>query len=113
MATNKSEASELKRMGAKVHKNSGRGQVKGDGSLDEFIVDVKEYSKSFTISIDNWAKICTDTMKVDKSKSPMLQLVLRDGTRTIRLSVVEWSIQEDLIERARHDDNSLSGQRSV
>jgi hypothetical protein len=105
MATNKSEASELKRMGAKVHKNSGRGQVKGDGSLDEFIVDVKEYSKSFTISIDNWAKICTDTMKVDKSKSPMLQLVLRDGNRVIRLSVVEWSIQEDLIERAKHDNS--------
>ena len=106
MATNKTEASELKRMGAKVHKNSGRGQTKGDGSLDEFVVDVKEYNKSFTISIDNWAKICTDTMKVDKSKSPMLQLVLADGTRKIRLSVVEWSIQEDLIERAKANDNN-------
>jgi hypothetical protein len=110
MATNKTEASELRRMGAKVHKNSGRGQTKGDGSLDEFVVDVKEYNKSFTISLDNWAKICTDTMKVDKSKSPMLQLVLTDGTRKIRLSVVEWSIQEDLIERARvNDDNSPTG----
>jgi hypothetical protein len=106
MATNKSEASELKRMGAKVHKNSGRGMVKGDGSLDEFVVDVKEYNKSFTISVDAWAKICTDTMKVDRSKSPMLQLVLRDGDRTIRLCVVEWSIEEDLIERAKNNDNS-------
>lgn len=106
MATNKSEANELKRMGAKVHKNSGRGMIKGDGSLDEFVVDVKEYSKSYTISIDSWAKICTDTMKVDKSKSPMLQLVLRDGTRVIRLSVVEWAIQEELIERAKHDNDS-------
>lgn len=106
MATNKTEASELKRMGAKVHKNSGRGQTKGDGSLDEFVVDVKEYNKSFTISIDNWAKICTDAMKVDKSKSPMLQLVLRDGTRTIRLSVIEWSILEDLMERAEDSDNN-------
>lgn len=106
MATNKSEASELKRMGAKVHKNSGRGMVKGDGSLDEFVVDVKEYTKSFTISVDAWAKICTDTMKVDRSKSPMLQLVLRDGDRTIRLCVVEWSIEEDLLERAKNNDNS-------
>lgn len=106
MATNKSEANELKRMGAKVHKNSGRGMIKGDGSLDEFIVDVKEYNKSYTISLDSWAKICTDAMSVDRKKSPMLQLVLRDGGRTIRLSVVEWSIQEDLIERAKHDDNS-------
>lgn len=106
VATNKTEAAELKRMGAKVHKNSGRGVVKGDGSLDEFVVDVKEYNKSYTISVDNWAKICTDTMRVDKAKSPMLQLVLRDGNRTIRLSVVEWSIQEDLIERAKNDDNA-------
>jgi hypothetical protein len=106
LATNKTEASELKRMGAKVHKNSGRGMVKGDGSLDEFVVDVKEYNKSFTISVDTWAKICTDTMKVDRSKSPMLQLVLRDGDRTIRLCVVEWSIEEYLLERVKNNDNS-------
>jgi len=105
-ASNKTEASELKRMGAKVHKNSGRGMIKGDGSLDEFVVDVKEYSKSYSISIDNWAKICTDAMKVDKSKSPMLQLVLRDEGKVIRLSVIEWSILEDLIERADNNDNS-------
>lgn len=106
MATNKTEASELKRMGAKVHKNSGRGMVKADGSLEEFVVDVKEYNKSYSISVDNWAKICTDTMKVDKSKSPMLQLVLTDEGRTIRLSVVEWSILEELLERAKNNDNS-------
>lgn len=105
MATNKTEASELKRMGAKVHKNSGRGMIKGDGSLDEFVVDVKEYNKSYSISVDNWAKICTDTMKVDKSKSPMLQLVLTDEGRTIRLSVIEWSILEELLERANNNDN--------
>jgi hypothetical protein len=104
--SNKTEASELKRMGAKVHKNSGRGMVKGDGSLEEFVVDVKEYSKSYSISIDNWAKICTDAMKVDKNKSPMLQLVLRDGGKVIRLSVIEWSILEDLIERADNNDNA-------
>jgi hypothetical protein len=106
VATNKTEASELKRMGAKVHKNSGRGMIKGDGSLDEFVVDVKEYNKSYSISVDNWAKICTDTMKVDKSKSPMLQLVLTDEGKTIRLSVVEWSILEELLERAKKNDNS-------
>jgi len=104
MPNNKTEASELKRMGAKVHKNSGRGMIKGDGSLDEFVVDVKEYNKSYSVSIDSWAKICTDAMKVDKNKSPMLQLVLRDNGRVIRLSVIEWSILEDLIERLKDDD---------
>jgi hypothetical protein len=104
MATNKSERNELNRMGAKAHKNSGRGMIKGDGSMDEFVIDVKEYNKSYTVSVDSWAKICMDTMKVDRNKSPMLQLVLRDGDKTIRLSVVEWSTLEDLIERANNDD---------
>ncbi len=105
MATNKTEASELNRMGAKVHKNSGRNMIKGDGSTEEFVIDVKEYNNSYSISIDGWAKICTDTMKVDKSKSPMLQLVLTDGNKKIRLSVIEWPILEQLIERARVNDN--------
>lgn len=101
MATNKTEASELKRMGAKPHRNSGRGPYqKADGNTGEFIIDVKEYNKSYTISVDSWAKICTDTLKVDKSKSPMLQLVLTDGNKKIRLSVIEWAILEELIEKA-------------
>lgn len=103
-ATNKTEAAELRRMGAKVHKNSGRGMIKGDGSLDEFVVDVKEANKTFTLSQDVWAKICTDAMKVDRNKSPMLQLVIGEGSRKVRLSVVEWSVQEELIERAKNDD---------
>lgn len=103
-ATNKTEAAELRRMGAKVHKNSGRGMVKGDGSTDEFVIDVKEANKTFTLSQDVWAKICTDAMKVDKTKSPMLQLVIGEGNQKIRLSVLEWSIVEDLIERANNDD---------
>ena len=105
MATNKTEAAELRRIGAKVHKNSGRGQKKGDGSTDDLVVDVKEYGKSFSISIDAWAKICTDALKVDKSKSPALCLVIGEGTKRIRLGVVEWSILEDLIERANSGDN--------
>ena len=40
-----SERGELKRIGAKQHINSGRGPVKADGSLDDFVIDVKEYSK--------------------------------------------------------------------
>lgn len=104
-ATNKTEASELKRMGAKVHKNSGRGMIKGDGSIDEFVIDVKEANKTFTLSQDVWAKICTDAMKVDRNKSPLLQLVIGDEGRKVRLCVVEWSILEDLIERAA-DDNA-------
>lgn len=104
-ATNKTEAAELRRMGAKVHKNSGRGQVKADGNNSEFVIDVKEANKTFTLSQDVWAKICTDAMKVDRNKSPLLQLVIGEGSQKIRLSVIEWSILEELIERAEHNDN--------
>jgi len=91
-----SERSELKRAGIKPHKNSGRGAVKADGSDDEFVVDVKEYSKSFSITQDNWAKIVTDTMRVNRSKNPALMLVIGEGNKKIRLAVIEWNVFEEL-----------------
>ena len=91
-----SERSELKRAGLKAHKNSGRGMVKADGSDDEFVVDVKEYSKSFSITQDNWAKIVTDTMKVNRSKNPALMIVIGEGNKKIRLAVIEWNVFEEL-----------------
>jgi hypothetical protein len=95
-----SEAAELKRIGAKAHKNSGRGQYyKGDGNTDEFIIDVKEAGKSFTLNQDVWAKIVTDTLRTDKTKYPALLLAIGE-TQKIRLAVIEWAALEDLMERA-------------
>ena len=91
-----SERAELKKAGLKAHKNSGRGAVKADGSDDEFVVDVKEYSKSFSISQDNWAKIVTDTLKVDRAKNPALMLVIGEGNKKVRLAVIEWEVFEEL-----------------
>jgi len=85
-----SERSELKRIGAKPHKNSGRGMTKADGSLDKYVVDVKEYSKSFSVNQDVWAKIVTDTLKVDPEKSPVIMLVLGE-TKKVRLAIIEWN----------------------
>jgi hypothetical protein len=99
-----SERSELKRIGAKPHKNSGRGMKKADGSLDRYVVDVKEYSKSFSVSQDVWAKIVTDTLKVDRSKSPVIMLVLGE-TKKVRLAIIEWNEFEELREiRERHGE---------
>jgi hypothetical protein len=93
-----SERGELKKMGAKAQKNSGRGQFqKGDGILGSFVVDVKEYSKSYSISQDTWAKICTDALKHEKDKNPVIQLVLGNGS-VVRLAVVEWSLFEQMRE---------------
>lgn len=93
-----SERGELKRMGAKPQKNSGRGVYqKGDGVLGSFVVDVKEYSKSYSISQDSWAKICSDALKHESDKNPVIQLVLGDG-RKVRLAVIEWSLFEQMRE---------------
>ena len=70
---------------------------KADGTLDNFVVDVKEYSKSFSVSQDVWAKIVTDTIRVDPNKSPVIMLVLGE-TKKVRLAIIEWSEFEQLRE---------------
>lgn len=108
---NKLERNESKRIGAKQQKNSGRGQYqKGDAVLgqfdEEFVVDFKFAEKSVTLNENMWAKICTDAMKVDPNKSPMLYVVLGGKTR---LAVVEYAILEDLMEmryNGEHDKNN-------
>lgn len=73
------EASEAKRDGAILQPNSGRGShAKGDAKLGPFLVDYKEYSKSFSISKDVWAKICTDAVLKGKLQ-PALKVVLGDN----------------------------------
>ena len=108
---NKLERNESKRIGAKQQKNSGRGQYqKGDAVLgqfdEEFVVDFKFADKSVSLNESMWAKICTDAMKVDPDKSPMLYIVLGGKTR---LAVVEYAILEDLMEmryNGEHDKNN-------
>lgn len=77
MATIKTELYELKRVGATPVKNSGRGLKKGDGVLEPFLVDVKEYTNSYSVSRDNWAKLSMDSLQ-NGQRQPMLILVLGD-----------------------------------
>lgn len=98
-----SERGEAKRIGAKQHKNSGRGMKKGDATWRNYVVDFKEYSKSFSINENVWAKAVTDCMKVDKTKSPAIILVLGEGNRKVRLAVIELDELERLTD---NDDNS-------
>lgn len=86
-------------MGAKAHKNSGRGQYqKADGSIEKFVVDVKEYSKSLSLSEDMWAKIVTDCLRTDNTKNPLLMAVLGSGGRKTRLAIIEWEVLEEILE---------------
>lgn len=103
-----SEASEVKRDGARATKNSGRGQYqKGDAFLDIFTVDYKEYGRSFSISRDVWAKICMDAMR-NKQSEPALKVILGEGGNKIRLWVVAEHIIEDYIRlRQLEEDGAL------
>jgi hypothetical protein len=93
-----SERSEVKRDGAKAQKNSGRGDYqKGDAQWKKFLVDYKEAGKSFTLNKDNWAKICTDTFKVNRDMHPALKIIIGAESK-VRLGIIEWSILEELIE---------------
>jgi len=91
-----SERSESKRLGAKQHKNSGRNNTKGDASWHNFVLDFKECSKSFTLNQDVWAKVVTDALK--KSMDPALVIVLGEGTKKVRLAIIELDMLEQLLE---------------
>ena len=93
-----SERGEAKRINARLHKNSGRGKIqKGDAVWHDYILDFKEFSKSFSITRDIWAKVVTDTLKTDKTKSPAIMLILGEQHKT-RLAIIEWSEFERLVE---------------
>ena len=93
-----SERAEVKRDGAKAQKNSGRGDYqKGDAKWKKFLVDYKEAGKSFTLNKDNWAKICTDTFKVDRDMHPALKIIIGNESK-VRLGIIEWTVLEELIQ---------------
>jgi hypothetical protein len=101
LADKQSELRELKRMGAVPQKNSGRGKHdKGDGILAGiWMVDVKEYAKSYSLSIDGWAKTCTDAFRAGQ-KEPLLLVVLGEGKDRIRLvvhSLSDFESMKDMI----------------
>lgn len=90
-----SEKSESKRIGAKQHKNSGRGTHKGDATWENFTVDFKEVGKSFTLNKDVWAKAVTDAIR--NGNDPAIVVVIGDGNSKTRLAVIEMSLLEQII----------------
>lgn len=92
------ELAEIKRFGGTPVKNSGRGLKKGDATLGPFLVDVKEYEKSFSVSEDFWAKISTDSIS-NGLRQPALRIVLgKMGERRTRLWVIGDSMFDEMLE---------------
>ena len=94
-----SEKSESKRIGAKQHKNSGRGTHKGDATWESFTVDFKEVGKSFTLNKEVWAKATTDAIR--NGNDPAIVVVIGESGFKPRVAVIEMSILEQLL-----DDNT-------
>jgi hypothetical protein len=90
-----SEKNEGKRIGAKLHKNSGRNTKKGDASWRNFVVDFKEVGKSFTLNKDVWAKAVTDALR--SNADPAIVVVIGETQKT-RLAVIELSLLEQILE---------------
>jgi len=91
-----SERSESKRLGAKQHKNSGRGTHKGDASWENFTVDFKEVGKSFTLNKEVWAKATTDAIR--NNNNPAIVVVLGEEGIKTRLAVIELSLLEMILD---------------
>ena len=87
-----SERGESKRLGAKQHKNSGRGTHKGDATWENFTVDFKEVGKSFTVNAEVWAKATTDAIK--NHNDPAIVVVLGTSAPKTRLAIIELSLLE-------------------
>lgn len=100
-----SEESEAHRDGAKLQRNSGRGMfAKGDATWEDYVIDYKEYSKSFSVSTSVWRKACTDAFAVGLSKIPLIRLILDSDTR---LTIVETSHFNELVDKAKRYDRMV------
>lgn len=107
--TAKSEAAEIKRMGAKAQPNSGRGKVnKGDAVLDGYyLCDIKETMKGFTVSLESWAKLCTDAIR-SGNYEPVFNIVLgQPGAQRVRLYVITEDEFNDLRALRRRETNAI------
>ena len=91
-----SEKKEVARIGARAQRNSGRGILeKGDAVHEPFLIDIKEYAESFSVSRKVWAKISTDAFAAQQ-RVPALALVLGDKTK-LRL----WVVSDEMFEEMR------------
>jgi len=94
-----SEEAEAKRDGARLQKNSGRGQYqKADALQGDMSIDYKEYETSFGISKKHWAKACADALRNGLDYIPVIKVILGSGNNKVRLAVIEWSYLEYLKE---------------
>ncbi len=93
----RNEKREAKLDGAKLVKNSGRGEKKGDAIWDDdWLVDYKHNAKSFTLKKENWDKHSKDAWN-DGHYDPLIKVVWEDGSA---VAVIDWDAFTDLVMNA-------------
>lgn len=93
---NKMEKKEAKVDGAKLVKNSGRGEyAKGDAALGNYLIDYKFHgaSKSFTINSTKLRK-----HKADANREGKIPVFCIKFSEREKLAIVEWETFQSLIE---------------
>lgn len=92
----RNEKREAKMDGAKLVKNSGRGEAKGDATLDlgtfSFLVDYKHYAKSFTLNPKSWGKMVKDAWN-SQQREPLIKVCFEDGHQ---VAIVDWNLFKEL-----------------
>jgi hypothetical protein len=105
-----SELDEIKRFGGKPQRNSGRGVLqKGDAILEPFLVDVKEYDESFSVSRTVWAKLQADAFKAQhRQPAFMLALGSKETAGKLRVWVISDTMFKEMLQ-AWQEKNSEGG----
>lgn len=96
------EKREAKMDGARLVRNSGRGEEKGDAILTteygEWLIDYKHYQSTFSVSKKSWLKLAKDAWN-SKHKSPVIK-VCYEG---VELAIIDWGDFECLNEGYHFD----------
>ena len=91
----RTESEEIKRDKAKAVKNSGRGFMKGDAVLNEFVIDYKHNGKTYTLTRDAWIKMRKDSFR-NGHRHPCISVVLGDNSDT-KVAIIDWDVFIGLI----------------
>ena len=84
------EAKEASKDGASLVTNSGRGHLKGDAVLGNFLLDYKHNERSFTLSQAAWQKHSDDAWN-DIKGDPLIKVVFGNGKA---VAIIDWDMFE-------------------
>jgi hypothetical protein len=99
---NRLEELQARRDGAKLVKNSGRGQRKGDAILDDYMLDYKFTSKnSYAINLDKFNAL--EKQAWDERKEPIVIAIFTES-KDKALAIIAWEELKELLDFKRNHE---------